>query len=52
MPNDFIQRFWNLEDYGAVKSGEKTLSVEDKRALKIIEDSTHIMDGHYEVGLL
>ena len=52
MPDDFIQRFWNLEDYGAVNSGEKPLSVEDKRALKIIEDTTRLVGGHYEVGLL
>ena len=51
-PDDLIERFWNLEDYGAVKSGEKPLSVEDKRALKIIEDTTRLVDGHYEVGLL
>ena len=51
-PDDFIQRFWNLEDYGAVKSGENTLSVEDKRALKIIEDTTRLIGRHYEVGLL
>ena len=51
-PDDLIERFWNLEDYGAVKSGEKPLSVEDKRALKIIEDTTCLIDGHYEVGLL
>ena len=32
MPDDSIQRFWNLEHYGAVNSGEKPFSVEDKRA--------------------
>ena len=51
-PDYFIQRFWNLEDYGAVKSGEKSLSVEDKTALKIIEDTARLIDGHYEVGLV
>lgn len=42
----------NLEDYGAVKPGVKPLSVEDKRALKIIEDTMHFVNGHCEVGLL
>ena len=33
------------------KSGEKSLSVEDKRAMQIIEDTTRLVDGRY-VGML
>ena len=51
-PDDFVERFWKIEDYGTLKAGEKPLSVEDKRALKIIEETTTLVDGHYEVGLL
>jgi len=51
-PVDLIEKFWKLEDYGAVKSGEKPLSVEDKRAMQIIEDTTRLVDGRYEVGML
>ena len=29
-PVNLIERFWKLKDYGAVKSGEKPLSIEDK----------------------
>lgn len=49
---DQMERFWKIEDYGASKSDDKPLSIEDKRALKILEDTTRIVDGHYEVGLL
>ena len=51
-PEDPIERFWKIEDYGATKAGERPLSVEDKRALEILEDTTAFIDGHYEVGLL
>ena len=49
---DQIERFWKIEDYGASKADDKPLSIEDKRALKILEDTTRVVDGHYEVGLL
>ena len=35
-----------------MKSGEKPLSAEDKKAMQIIEDTTQLVDGHYEVGML
>ena len=36
----------------AVKSNEKSLSVEDKIVVKIIENTTRCMNGRYEVGML
>ena len=51
-PVDLIERFWKLEDHGAVKSGGRSLSIEDKRAMQIIEDTTRLVDGRYEVGML
>ena len=51
-PIDLIERFWKLEDHGAVKSGAKPLSIEDKRAMQIIEDTTRLVDGRYELGML
>jgi len=51
-PRFLIEKFWNLEDYGAVKSNEKPLSVEDKIAVKTIENTTRCVDGRYEVGML
>ncbi|XP_022784666.1 LOW QUALITY PROTEIN: uncharacterized protein LOC111325175 [Stylophora pistillata] len=49
---DPIERFWKIEDYGATRTGDKPLSIEDKQALKILEDTTTFVNGHYEVGLL
>lgn len=47
-----IERFWKIEDYGTTKPGGKPLSVEDKRALQIIKDTTTFVDGQYEIGLV
>jgi len=35
-----------------VKSNEKPLSVKDKIGVKITENTTRSVDGHYEVGIL
>ena len=35
-----------------MKSNEKPLSVEDKIAVKAIENTTRCVDGRYEVGML
>ena len=51
-PVDQIERFWKIEDYGAAKESDKPLSIEDRRALKILEETTTFIDGRYEVGLL
>ena len=51
-PRFLIEKLWNLEDYGTLKSNEKPLSVEDKIAVKIIENTTRCVDGRYEVGML
>ena len=45
--NEALEKFWKLE--GNVISGaKKELSVEDKRALQIISETTRFVDGHYE----
>ena len=51
-PVDQIERFWKIEDYGAVKESDKPLSIDYRRALKILEETTTFIDGRYEVGLL
>ena len=50
--NDQVEKFWAVKDDGATKANKKPLSVEDQRALKIIKDTTRLIDGHYEVDLL
>ena len=42
-PVDPFEKFCKFEDWGAVKSGEKPLSIEDKREMQII-DSTRLVD--------
>ena len=51
-PVDLIEKFWKLEDCGALKSREKTLWTDDKRAMQIIEATTRLVDGSYEVGMI
>ena len=51
-PEDQIERFWKVKDYGAARASDKPLSIDDRRALKILEDTTTLVDGCYEVGLL
>ena len=48
-----IERFWEIDSYATnqVLSGS-TLSVEDKRALAILESSTVKEEGHYKTALL
>ncbi|XP_064629287.1 uncharacterized protein LOC135488576 [Lineus longissimus] len=47
-----VKRLWEEEKYGFTCNGEKAISVEDKRGLKISEDTTKIVDGQYQTGLL
>ncbi|XP_015760861.1 PREDICTED: uncharacterized protein LOC107340022 [Acropora digitifera] len=47
-----LEEFWKVESYGTVRPESKPLSVEDRRALKLIENSICLRDGHYQMGLL
>ena len=42
-PVNPFEKFCKLEDCGAVNSGEKPLSIEDKKVMQII-DSTALVD--------
>ncbi|XP_068712758.1 uncharacterized protein [Montipora foliosa] len=50
--NDHLEEFWKIESYGTARSETKPLSVEDRRALKLIDNSISLLDGHYQMGLL
>ena len=50
--NDQLGEFWKIESYGTARSETKPLSVEDRRALKLIDNSISLLDGHYQMGLL
>ena len=47
-----LEEFWKVESYGTARPESKPLSVEDRRALKLIENSICLRDGHYQMGLL
>lgn len=51
---DRLNAFWSIENGGLDNpaSTEKSASVEDRRAEKILNDTTKLVDGHYETGLL
>ncbi|XP_041461181.1 uncharacterized protein LOC121412436 [Lytechinus variegatus] len=49
--DDQLKQFWTT-DFGAYMVGDKVgESIEDRRARKMMEESTSLVDGHYEVGL-
>lgn len=50
--NNQLEHFWKIESYGATRPETKPLSVEDRRVLKLIENSISLLDGHYQMGLL
>ena len=47
-----LEEFWKIESYGTTRPETKTLSVEDRSALKLIDSSISLLDGHYQMGLL
>jgi len=46
-----LERFWKIENCGVIPDSNSSMSVEDKKALAIMETSAKIMDGHYEIAL-
>ena len=47
-----MRQFLRLDDIDVNRSFKKAMSVEDKEALKGMENSVRIVDGHYEIGML
>ena len=48
-----IERFWEIDSYGTKRAlHESALSVDDKRALAILESTTVKEEGHYKTALL
>ena len=46
-----LERFWAVENSGVIPDAKVSMSVEDKRALAIMEQSVKLEDGHYQVAL-
>ncbi len=50
--NKQLESFWKIESLGTTRNDSNPTSVQDKRALKVIEKTLTKVDGHYEMGLL
>ena len=50
--NKQLESFWKIEFFGTIGNNSKPASVQDKKALKVIEETLTKVDGHYEMGLL
>ena len=46
-----VERFWVIENYGLAGDSSVCMSVEDKKALAIMEQSFKLDQGHYQVAL-
>ena len=47
-----MRQFLRLDDIDMNRSSKKAMSVEDQEALKRMENSVRVVDGHYEAGML
>jgi hypothetical protein len=50
--NKQLESFWKIESFGTMRNDSKSTLVEDRRALKVIEETLTKVDGHYKMGLL
>ena len=46
-----LERFWAVENFGVLPEAKVSMSVEDKEALAIMEQSVKLEDGHYQIAL-
>lgn len=47
-----VEQWWSEEKHGFHSDDGRTLSIDDKTALKIMEETTTVAEGHYCVGML
>ena len=47
-----IEQFWSTESLGVAYTDKSSLSIEDRRAQTVLDNTTRLVDGHYEVGML
>ena len=46
-----VERFWATETIGVETESKACMSLEDKKALRTMEQSVKLQDGHYQVAL-
>ena len=47
-----VEDFWRVESYPTERLFSKSMSIEDRKAMKIIETTMSKVDDHYQMGLL
>ncbi|CAB4032614.1 Hypothetical predicted protein [Paramuricea clavata] len=47
-----VSRYFKTDGLGVVSDTRKVMSIEDRKALKMMEESATIVDNNYEVGML
>jgi hypothetical protein len=47
-----MERFWTTEAFGVTHDYTRSTSLEDKKSEEILEKTTSLVDGRYQVGLL
>ena len=51
--DNIIQKFWDIESYGTMKKNDiNVMTVNDKRAVEILQKTTTKHENHYVTGLL
>ena len=46
-----VERFWKLDVGGNLACDSPSMSLNDKKALRIWEQSLHVVDGHYQLAI-
>ncbi len=47
-----VECFWNLEKHGFHNDDKKVMSVQDRRGMDLLQQTTKLVDGRYEIGML
>jgi len=46
-----LERFWRIDNAGVIPDPKISMSIEDKRALAVMESTVKLVDGHYQLAL-
>ena len=50
--NELLQDWWRTDSFGASHTMNKESSHDDRRAIRMLEETTRLQDGRFECGLL
>jgi len=50
--NTMVQRFWDIESFGTEVKLQTPLSIDDERALQLLETETRLVNNHYVVPMI